>query len=228
MPATTTSPFVIDVISDVVCPWCFIGKRRLETALARLPASERARVSVRWHPFELNPDLPADGIERRSYLEAKFGGPQRAAAIYARVTAAGAEDGIAFDFDGIARQPNTRDAHRLIRWAQQQRGDASALVERLFTAYFIEGRSLANRQTLADIAAEAGLDRSAVLAQLESEEGVAETAAAEGRAREIGVSGVPFFIFDGKVAVSGAQSPEVLVQAITQARRNSVPVAEGS
>ena len=206
----------IDVVSDVVCPWCYIGKRHLEAALAGLP--DAARAVVRWHPFELNPDLPAAGVDRRSYLEEKFGGPERAAAIYARVREAGARAGIAFDFDAIARQPNTRDAHRLIGWAQA-RGDADALVERLFRAYFLEGRFLGDRATLVALAAQAGFDAEAARAWLASGQGADEIGAAGARARSLGITGVPFFIFDGKVALSGAHPPETMREAIAQARR---------
>src|SRR3954471_19776897 len=129
---------LIDVISDVVCPWCYIGKRKLAAALTQLRQSDpTVEVTTRWHPFQLNPDLPASGVSRQSYLAAKFGGPARASAIYARVTAAGREVGIDFDFDAIEWQPNTMDAHRLVAWAQTQ-GDVDPLVERLFHAYFIE------------------------------------------------------------------------------------------
>ncbi len=153
--------FQIDVISDVVCPWCYIGQRRLAEALARLPAADAARrATIRWHPFQLNPDLPQAGVSRKTYLEDKFGGPERAAQIYARVAAAGATVGIPFAFDRIEIQPNTRDAHRLIAWAQAQ-GDASGLVERLFRAYFIEGRAIGDRDVLAAIAGEAGFDSAA-------------------------------------------------------------------
>ena len=138
-------PLTIDIVSDLVCPWCFIGKRHLEAALAAMPHVGNA--VVRWHPFELNPDLPAAGVERRQYLEAKFGGPERAAQIYARVREAGERAGIPFDFDAIVRQPNTREAHRLIAWAQAN-GDADPLVERLFRAYFLEGRDLTDRKSV--------------------------------------------------------------------------------
>src|SRR5215472_11710357 len=142
-------PLVVDVVSDVVCPWCYIGKRKLEAALATLRGREpRLESNVRWHPFQLNPDLPHAGIPRAAYLEAKFGGKARAAEIYSRVKAVGAEVGIAFDFDRIKQQPNTLDAHRLIAWAQE-RGDADALVESLFRAYFIEGRFVGDREQLA-------------------------------------------------------------------------------
>ena len=208
-------PLVIDVVSDVVCPWCFIGKRHLEAALAGLPAAAGAK--VRWHPFELNPDLPAEGVDRKGYLEAKFGGPARAAEIYARVHEAGVRAGLDFDFDAIVRQPNTRDAHRLIAWAQS-RGDAGPLVERLFRAYFQEGRYVGDRDTLAALAAEAGFDAEAARVWLESGLGADEIADAEVRARALGISGVPFFIFDGRVGLSGAQPREAMREAIAQAR----------
>ena len=134
-----TPPLSIDIVSDVVCPWCYIGKRRLEAALARR-ASDDAPVQVRWLAFQLNPDIPAGGVDRRSYLEQKFGGPERAKQIYARIKAAGDEVGISFDFDRIVRQPNTVYAHRLIAWAQDlDLKAADALIERLFRAYFVDG-----------------------------------------------------------------------------------------
>jgi predicted DsbA family dithiol-disulfide isomerase len=209
-------PLVVDVVSDVVCPWCFIGKRHLEAALAGLPG-ERDAV-VRWHPFELNPSLPAAGVDRARYLEEKFGGAERARAIYARVRAAGTQAGIDFDFDRILRQPNTREAHRLIAWVQAG-GDANALVERLFSAYFLEGRFIGERATLVELAAECGVDADAARAWLDSGRGVDEIAHAEERARSLGIDGVPFFIFDGRVGLSGAHPPETIRDAIAQARQ---------
>lgn len=220
----STDPLVIDVVSDVVCPWCFIGKRYLEAALAGLPAAAGAK--VRWHPFELNPDLPAEGVDRKGYLEAKFGGPARAAEIYARVREAGVRAGLDFDFDAIPRQPNTRDAHRLIAWAQS-RGDAGPLVERLFRAYFQEGRYVGDRDTLAALAAEAGFDAEAARVWLESGLGADEIADAEARVRALGISGVPFFIFDGRVGLSGAQPREAMREAIAQARAAATGSAGG-
>jgi len=220
----STEPLLIDVVSDVVCPWCFIGKRHLEAALDGLP--EAAGANVRWHPFELNPDLPAEGVDRRGYLEAKFGGPARASEIYARVREAGVRAGLAFDFDAIARQPNTRDAHRLIAWAQS-RGEAGPLVERLFRAYFMEGRFVGDREVLAVLAAEAGCDGGAARAWLESGLGADEIAEAEERVRALGISGVPFFIFDGRVGLSGAQPPETIRAAIAQARAATTVSADG-
>jgi len=220
----STEPLVIDVVSDVVCPWCFIGKRHLEAALAGLP--EAAGAKVRWHPFELNPDLPPEGVDRKGYLEAKFGGPARAAEIYARVREAGVRAGLDFDFDAIVRQPNTRDAHRLIAWAQS-RGDAGPLVERLFRAYFQEGRYVGDRDTLAALAAEAGFDAEAARVWLESGLGADEITDAEARVRGLGITGVPFFIFDGRVGLSGAQPRQTMREAIAQARAAATGSAGG-
>ena len=217
--SSTDSPraMTIDVISDVVCPWCYIGRRRLGHALSLYAAREpEIHPIVSWHPFQLNPDLPREGIDRRAYLEAKFGGPQRAAEIYERVRAAGQTVGIDFAFERIERQPNTRDAHRLIAWAQA-RGDAEDLVERLFRAYFLEGRGIGEREVLIAIAGEAGLPADAARAYMESEEGADSIEAMDRRVRELGVSGVPFFIFGSSVAVSGAQEPPALVAAMEQA-----------
>jgi len=213
-PAADNAPFTIDVVSDVVCPWCYVGKRHLEAALAGLP--ELGEVVVRWHPFELNPDLPAEGIDRKAYVEAKFGGPERAAQIYERVREAGRRAGIEFAFDAIARQPNTRDAHRLVAWAQA-RGDADPLVERLFRAYFLDGRFVGDRDTLVELAAASGLDAQAARAWLDTGTGAAEIATAEERVRQLGITGVPFFIFAGRVGLSGAQPPEAMRDAMRQA-----------
>jgi predicted DsbA family dithiol-disulfide isomerase len=214
---------VIDVVSDVVCPWCYIGKRKLEAALGELGRQDAAvEPSVRWHPFQLNPDLPPQGIPRKTYLHAKFGGA-RAAEVYARVKAVGAEVGIAFDFDRIDIQPNTLAAHRLIAWAQE-RVDARLtgdLVERLFQAYFVQGRAIGEPDELAQIASEAGLDPAAARAMLESTENLAAVSAEDREARDVGINGVPFFIFNGSTALSGAHDPETLLQAIAAARSQS-------
>ena len=225
MSEAPTAPLSVDVVSDVVCPWCFICKRRLEAALVLAARDGAARDSiVRWHPFELNPDLPREGIDRRAYLDAKFGGAQRAAEIYERVRAAGASVGIPFAFERIARQPNTRDAHRLVAWTQG-RGDAGALVERLFAAYFQDGRNPGDRDVLAAIAGEAGGDAAAARAMLDSDEGEETVRASERRALEIGIGGVPFFVFNGRLAVSGAQEPQTLASAIAEAVRTPGPTA---
>ena len=215
--SSDSNVMTIDVISDVVCPWCFIGRRRLGEALSIYAEKEPGvRPLVSWHPFQLNPDLPREGIDRRAYLEAKFGGWERAAQIYERVRAAGRTVGIDFAFERIQRQPNTRDAHRLISWAQSG-GSAEDLVEALFRAYFQEGRFVGDRNELAAIAGEAGLSPEAAHAYLESDEGVDTIDAMDRRVRELGVTGVPYFIFNGRVAVSGAQEGPTLVDAMTQA-----------
>ncbi|MEO8158592.1 MAG: DsbA family oxidoreductase [Betaproteobacteria bacterium] len=211
-------PFQIDVISDVVCPWCFIGKRNLERALEmwQVQHPDEAPV-VRWHPFQLNPDLPASGVPRKQYLENKFGGPARAKEIYARVSAAGERVGIDFAFDSIQVQPNTIDAHRLMHHAGEL-GKQDAMAEVIFRRYFLEGADLTNRETLADIAQQAGLDRDETLAYLAGDADRELIEEQDRRARTIGVEGVPFFIFNQRLALSGAQPPEVIVEAMEKAR----------
>ena len=211
---------VVDVVSDVVCPWCYIGKRRLEAAIAQLRASDPdLPFEIRWHPFQLNPDLPPEGVDRKAYLEAKFGGPERAKQVYERVVAAGRSVDIPFAFDAITRQPTTLEAHRLVAWAQSRReGDADALVEGLFRANFIEGRYVGDHEELVKIAAAAGYDPTDAREFLASDALKDVVAQSDLRAREMGIGGVPFFIFDGKTAVSGAQEPATIVEAIRQAR----------
>jgi predicted DsbA family dithiol-disulfide isomerase len=205
----------IDVISDVVCPWCFIGKRRLEKALDGRPAT------IRWHPFQLNPDMPTEGIDRKTYRIKKFGSWERSQELDAQVAAAGQGEGIAFNFDKIARTPNTLDAHRVI-WLAGERGVQDAVVETLFLAYFTEGRDLSDRAALAEVAAGTGLDRAEVVALLAGDKGLDVIRAAEGEGRRLGVSGVPFFVVNRKVAVSGAQSPEMFLQVFEQAAEEVV------
>lgn len=207
----------VNVISDVVCPWCFIGKRHLEAALAeyRKRHPEQAP-AVHWHAFQLNPDLPRSGADRKTYLERKFGGPQRAAEIYARVSQAGQRAGLDFQFDRILMQPNTVQAHRLIARAADD-GTQDAMVEALFRAYFLDGRNLTDDAVLAELAEGAGLDRDAAVAFLASDALTDRVADDAALAQRIGVQGVPFFIFDGRLACSGAQPPEVLVEAMEEA-----------
>ena len=194
----------IDVVSDVICPWCFIGKRRLARALDQ--RSELAAEIV-WHPFQLNPDMPPEGMARERYIAAKFGGGQHADRIYRNVTEVGATVGIPFHFDRIKITPNTRDAHRLIRHASEA-GSAEPVVEALFNAYFVEGRDIGDRATLSEIAGEAGLDRDAAARLLGSQGGAEEVLADDMSARRIGINAVPCFIFERKYVVSGAQEPE--------------------
>ena len=220
MTATaTTSPLNIDIVSDVVCPWCYIGKRHVEAAIAQFSAKRPGvAVTIRWHPFQLNPDLPPEGTDRKAYLEAKFGGPQRAAEIYARVSAAGRNAGLALNFDGIQRQPNTLMAHALIAYAQsiEGGGHADAIVERLFKAYFVDGRFVGDIEVLVAIAAECGLDAEATRAVLSEPSTLEQIAALDASVRRQGISGVPFLIFNQKLALSGAQPPEVMLDAMTK------------
>jgi predicted DsbA family dithiol-disulfide isomerase len=194
----------IDIVSDVICPWCFIGKRRLEKALARRPDVTPA---LAWRPFQLNPDMPPGGMARQDYLAAKFGGAQHAGRIYDTIAEAGASVGIAFAFERIRRTPNTRNAHRLIRHAERH-GRADALVDGLFRGYFIEGRDLGDRDTLAGIAGEAGLDAGDAAEFLGGDEDLAEMLAEDRGARRLGINAVPCFIVEHQYAISGAQEPE--------------------
>ena len=214
---TTTPTWTIDVVSDVVCPWCYIGKRKLEAALELARAAGLGEPEVRWHPFQLNPDMPAEGLARKQYLEDKFGGAQRASEIYARVKAAGRAAGLELDIDGITLQPNTLAAHALLAFAQQQ-GPlvGSDLKERLLKAYFVENRFIGSTDELVAIAAEAGLDADAARAFITDPQQLQQVAAADVRARQMGIGGVPFFIFNQQVAVSGAQDPAHLLAAMQQ------------
>jgi len=204
----------IEVFSDVICPWCYIGKRRLERALDRLGGARDAEVL--WKPFQLNPGMPVEGIDRRAYRSEKFGSWERSLELDARVAAVGASVGIVFAFDRIARTPNTFEAHRLIHYAQTE-GKQLALVESLFRAYFTEGRDIGDRQVLAELGAGAGLDRAAVEDLLSSDRGAGEVRQEEERGRRLGISGVPYFLIDGRVALSGAQEPEIIVGALENA-----------
>jgi predicted DsbA family dithiol-disulfide isomerase len=208
----------IDVISDVVCPWCFIGKRNLERALETWRTKHPDETpTVRWHPFQLNPQLPDRGVQRKQYLENKFGGPERAREIYARVSAAGKRAGIDFAFDAIQVQPNTIDAHRLLHYAAEL-GRQDETAEAIFRRYFVEGADLSDKETLADIAQQAGMNRDEVAAYLASDSDRELVEEQDRRARAIGVEGVPFFIFNQRLALSGAQPPEVIVEAMEKAR----------
>ena len=218
-----TDILTIDIVSDVVCPWCYIGKRKLEAALASPEAAGLPPLKIRWHPFQLNPDMPQAGVPRKQYLEDKFGGPERAAEIYARVSAAGKAVGLSLNFDGIKQQANTLLAHALIAYAQQSPQNDSAntlgndVKERIMKAYFVDGLFIGNAEVLVDIAVAAGLQGAAVREFLSDSAQRDAVAQADAQARQMGVSGVPFFIFNQKVAVSGAQEPSALLAAMQQA-----------
>jgi predicted DsbA family dithiol-disulfide isomerase len=202
----------VDVISDVICPWCYIGKRRLENAVAE----SQQEVRVRWLPFQLNPTIPKEGIGRKEYRSRKFGSWERSLELDAKLVAVGETEGIHFAFDRIERTPNTVDAHRLI-WIADQKDCQDAVVEALFRAYFTEGRGFTNRQTLIDVVAEAGLDRQPAEAMLNSEEGMEAIKEAEELSRRHQVSGVPFFIINNEITLSGAQPPDAFLVAFRQA-----------
>jgi predicted DsbA family dithiol-disulfide isomerase len=208
-----SDPITIDVVSDVVCPWCFVGKRRLEAAL-----KQEGGVLVRWRPYQLDATIPAEGLDRKTYMRNKFRDEGKIADIHARLTALGAEAGIAFDFASIQRSPNTLDAHRLIRFADEA-GLADAVVERLFSDYFERGRDIGDREVLVAAGRDCGLDADALRKRLETDEGAAETRKEIEAAQKLGVSGVPFFIFASKFAVSGAQSEQVFADALSEARK---------
>lgn len=217
-PDTTARPALrIDVVSDVVCPWCFIGKRQLETALQSWQDDhpDQPAPEVVWHPFQLNPDMPAEGMARDDYLQRKFGTADTSS-IYANVRRAAETVGLSLSLDGIARQPSTLAPHVLLQLAAEQ-GRQPALAERLFEAYFIENRNLADRDTLLTLAAEAGLDTGSAAAALDDPQRQQEIAGADAHARSLGISGVPFFIIDRSLAVSGAQGADRLRAAFEQA-----------
>jgi predicted DsbA family dithiol-disulfide isomerase len=200
----------IDVVSDVVCPWCFIGRRRLAKALVLRPD---VAADVTWRPFQLDPTIPAGGISRRDYLLQKFGSEERVAALQARLAEAGEAEGIPFRFDLIERSPNTRDAHRLIRWAHAA-DLQDKVVENLFAAYFLHGSDIGDADVLAELADDAGLDAAMIRERLDSFADMQEVADEIAAAMRLGISGVPCFIFDARLGLSGAQPPQALAEAM--------------
>ncbi len=209
----------IDVYSDVICPWCYVGKRRLERALNEWNGSVPVKIS--WKPFQLNPAMPKSGMDRRQYLDAKFGGTEPAQSIYDHVAAAGAVERIPFAFDRIARTPNTFAAHRLI-WVAGHQGKQDEMVEMLFRRYFVEGRDIGNVETLAQAAADVGLDRTAIEAFLPGDEGGNELQAEEAAGRRLGIRAVPCFVINGTSVLSGAQPPEEFLAAFKEIEVGSV------
>jgi predicted DsbA family dithiol-disulfide isomerase len=213
---TAVTPVTIDVVSDVVCPWCFIGKRRLEKALALKP---NIAVQVRFRPYFLNPWVPREGMSREDYLTTKFGSPERYQAIAGRVAAAAAAEGLTYAVDKMRRQPNTLDCHRLILWAEAI-GKAAEMKQHLMDLYFTEGADLSERDVLVAAGAAVGLDAAETRAKLETDQDVDKVESAANSAKDAGIDGVPTFILGGVAAVSGAQSPEVLANAIEQVAVN--------
>ena len=200
----------LDILSDPICPWCLIGKTHLDRALEAHPDHP---FEIEWHPFQLNPDMPREGMDRREYLETKFGGKDRAVAVYAQIAEAAEAAGVEIDFAGIKRTPNTLNAHRLIHWGGVE-GRQTAIVSSLFRAYFREGRDIGDTGVLLDIAGKAGLDRGMIDRLLSSDADADDIRARDVHARERGVTGVPTFVVANQHVVPGAQPPELWAQVI--------------
>lgn len=201
----TDQTISLDILSDPICPWCYIGKAGLDRALASVPNHPFV---IQWHPFQLNPEMPAEGMGRREYLETKFGGKEGAARAYAPVVERAEAAGLTINLEAMKRTPNTLDAHRLIHWAGIEHKQLPA-VDALFKAYFVDGRDIGNHETLADIADNIGLDASVVLRLLASDADREDIIKRDAKSREMGVNSVPTFIVAGKHAVPGAQPPEL-------------------
>lgn len=211
---TDTSQVTIDVVSDVVCPWCYLGMRRLENALEGLTD---IKVEVRWRPFQLDPTIPAEGKERKAYMLAKFNDEARLQQVHANLVSLGAVEGISFDFDAITVAPNTLDAHRLIRWASSSgEGVQGNLVSTLFSYYFEQGKNIGDHGVLVEAASEAGMDATVVEALLPTDSDREEVSSEIATASRMGITGVPCFLLEGKYAVMGAQDSATLADAVRQ------------
>ncbi|MDE4131746.1 DsbA family oxidoreductase [Phaeobacter sp. QD34_3] len=200
----------LDILSDPICPWCYIGKTHLDKALAEVPDHPFV---IEWHPFQLNPEMPVEGMDRRAYLEGKFGGKEAAVRAYAPVVEHAEKAGLSIDFEAMQRTPNTLDAHRLIHWAGIE-GKQTAAVDALFEAYFTKGQDIGDHGTLADIAAEIGMDRDVVLKLLEGDSDRDAIQSRDAHSRKMGVNSVPTFVVANQHAVPGAQPPELWKQVI--------------
>ena len=205
----------VDVVSDVVCPWCYLGGKRLEKAIEDV--RDDVSVAVTFRPYQLNPDMPAEGVDHKKHLAEKLGGAAAVDQAHARLTALGQEDGIAFDFPAVKISPNTLDAHRLLRWAMIEGPDVQRRVAlALFKAYFEDGRDVGDRAVLLDVAEACGMDRAVVCALFSANADVDSVKEEIGMARDMGVTGVPCFIIDNKYAVMGAQPTDVLANALRE------------
>ncbi|MCG6884458.1 MAG: DsbA family oxidoreductase [Silicimonas sp.] len=202
----------LDILSDPICPWCYIGKTYLDRALEARPDHP---FSIEWHPFQLNPDMPREGMDRQAYLEAKFGGKDGARQVYGRIEETAKMAGLAIDFGAIRRTPNTLDAHRLIHWSGLE-GRQTATVSRLFKAYFEAGQNIGDRAVLLDIAEGVGLDRAMTERLLESDADLDDIRARDAHARERGVSGVPTFVIANTHVIPGAQPPELWARVLDE------------
>ncbi|MDO6731566.1 DsbA family oxidoreductase [Marinovum sp. 2_MG-2023] len=207
----------LDIISDPICPWCYIGKSYLDRALEAAPDHP---FTIEWHPFQLNPDMPRGGMDRRAYLEGKFGGKDGAVQAYLPVQQHAEKAGLVINLDAIQTTPNTVDAHRLIHWAGIE-GRQTAMVSALFKAYFVDGRDIGDHDTLGDISDGLGMDASVVMRLLQSDSDIQDIQDRDKAAREMGVNSVPTFVVDGKHAVPGAQPPELWAQVIAELKGQS-------
>ncbi len=212
----------LDIISDPICPWCFIGKSRLMKALEAEPDHPFV---IEWHPFQLNPDMPAEGMDRREYLETKFGGKENAVRVYSEIEQHATEEGLEIDFAAIKRTPNTINAHRLIHWAGIEQKQ-NAVVDALFAAYFKEGRDIGDTDVLADIADSAGMDAAVVRKLLKSDADIEDIRKRDAHSREMGVNSVPTFIVANRHAVPGAQPPELWRRVIADLKAQAESAAE--
>lgn len=209
----------IDVVSDAICPWCYVGKRRLEKAIAAVKGKHE--ITVRWKPFQLNPAMPKEGMSRKEYRERKFGSEKVVAELDRRMMDVGMQEGIPFALDKIQKTPNTFDAHRLI-WHAARKDRQDDVVDALFRAFFTEGRDIGDRAVLVDVASAAGLDKAEVRRFLDGDEGVSEVRAEEAKAREIGVEAVPFFTVAGRYAVAGAHEPDTFLEAFEELAKGRI------
>ena len=207
-----TNSVKLDIMSDPICPWCYIGKAHLDRALTAHPDHPFV---IEWHPFQLNPDMPKGGMDRRAYLEAKFGGKEAAVTAYAPVVEHAEKAGLKINFEAMERTPNTLDAHRLIHWAGIE-GRQTAAVSALFKAYFVDARDIGDAEVLVDIADAIEMDASVVARLLQTDSDLAEIAERDAHSRAMGISSVPTFIVGGRHAVPGAQSPELWAQVIAE------------
>jgi predicted DsbA family dithiol-disulfide isomerase len=210
----------LEIFSDTICPWCYIGKRRLERALRDRPMPQ---LVIRWRAFQLNPGMPLGGMDRQHYLAAKFGSSERAGRLYDTVTRVGAGEGINFRFERIARTPNTMRSHRLVALAGQY-DKQSSLLDRLFAAYFTEGRDVGNTEVLTEIGLLEGLDRDEIESALADDSPIGTSLAEDFLARRQGINGVPYFVFNGRFGLSGAQEPEALYHMLDLAREDDALV----
>ncbi|VCU58620.1 2-hydroxychromene-2-carboxylate isomerase/DsbA-like thioredoxin domain [Tritonibacter mobilis] len=204
----------LDILSDPICPWCYIGKTHLDRALADAPDHPFV---VEWHPFQLNPDMPEGGMDRRTYLETKFGGKDNAVKVYAQIADHAREAGVEINFEAMQRTPNTIDAHRLIHWAGLE-AKQSAIVDALFQAYFVDGKDIGDTNVLADLAEHVGMERAVVEKLLEGDSDIEEIRSRDAHSRKMGVNSVPTFIIANQHVVPGAQQPELWAQVIADIR----------